>query len=467
MRRLGRSRASDALRSRTHAFVVYGRCFGYIQCIQTPLVLTLYTPSLMVAISELPDSLLRIARLLSVALLLGCAEDAPPAQPSKSAAPMERVLSDEERGDQLVRAGRYGEAVQAYRRASRELSATAELYRKLAQAHALNQELPAAVRVYEQAIDRQADFAKARTELAVLLTRLDRPADALEQLERAVRDRPDYAWAHMVLGLMRFRQGDYEAAIAAQRRAIAAVPDYAEAWFNLGEVYLKQNAYAEAEEAFRRAVASDSTAARFHNGLGRSYYQRRDYATAALAFERAVQLDSLFARARFNLGNSRLRMGDKDEGRRQLALYRALEEQENRISILLNTLMTYPDSATVYHDLAIMYSQRGQWAEAHARYLQAIARDASFAPSYHNLGNLYMRNGALDQAERLFQQALRADSTYVLAHLALGNAQMLQKRFDRAMASFRSGLRYDPQNATLRRNLAVAQDIAAQARGER
>ncbi len=449
-----------------HAFVVCVRCFGYIKCIQTPLVLTLYTPSLMVAISKLPDFSLRAAWLLLTALLLGCAQDVPPSEQASRAVPVGRAQLDEERGDKLMRAGRYGEAVQSYGRASGALSATPELYRKLAEAHALNQELPAAVRVYEQAIEMQTDFAKARTELAVLLTRLDRPAEALEQLERAVRDRPDYAWAHMVLGLMRFRQGDYEAAIAAQRRALAAVPDYAEAWFNLGEVYLKQNAYAEAEEAFRRAVASDSTAARFYNGLGRSHYQRRDYAEAALAFERAVGLDSLFARARFNLGNSLLRMGDKGEGRRQLALYKSLEEQENRISILLNTLMTYPDSATVYHDLAIVYGQRGQWSEAHARYLQAIARDSSFAPSYHNLGNLYMRNGALDQAVRLFQRALRADSTYVLAHLALGNAQMLQKRFDRAMASFRSGLRHDPQNATLQRNLAVAEDIAAQARRE-
>lgn len=426
-------------------------------------VLTIFS-SQMVATSKLAFWPLSLVCLPFFVALLGCGEDIQPVSESATADRSNRTQEMEKRGDQLLRAGRYREAVLAYRNASEQLGATAETYRKLAGAHALNQELPEAVRVYEQAIALRPGFSKARTELALLLVRLDRPEDARAQLNRAILDRPDYAWAHMTLGLIHFRQGAYDAAIASHEQAIAAVPDYAEAWFNLGEVYLKQNRYEQAEAAMHRAVDADSTTARFHNGLGRSYYLRRDYAQAAAAFSSAVQLDSLFARARFNLGNSLLRMGDKREGRRQLGLYKDLEEQENRISILQNTLMTYPDSATVYHDLATVYSQRGQLSEAHARYLQAIQRDTTFAPSYHNLGNLYLRRGAFDQALRLFGQALRADSTYALAHLAMGNTLMLTKQFDRALGHFHIGLRHDPDNVTLQRNLSVARDIVNSAR---
>ena len=399
-----------------------------------------------------------------LAVLLGCAEEIQPVSESVTRVRSNRIHEMEKRGDQFVLAGRYRDAVLAYKKATDGLGATAEIYRKLAEAHALNQELPEAVRVFEQAIALRSDFSKARTELALLLTRLDRPEDARAQLNQAIRDRPDYAWAHMVLGLIHFRQGSYDEAIVSHERAIAAVPDYAEAWFNLGEVYLKQNKYESAEAAMRRAVSEDSTAARFHNGLGRSYYLRRKYARAAKAFSHAVWIDSLFARARFNLGNSLLRMGEKREGRRQLGLYKELEKQESRISTLLNTLMTYPDSATVYHDLATVYSQRGQLSEAHARYLQAIQRDSTFAPSYHNLGNLYLRRGAYDRALSLFDRALRADSTYALAHLAMGNTLMLNKQFDRALEHFHSGLRHDPNNVTLQRNLSVARDIIKSAR---
>jgi|GEM_PF-578035 len=427
------------------------------------LVLTIFS-SQMVAISKRVSWLFYFFCPLLFALLLGCADDKEFVPEPVTSVRRSQIQEMEERGDRFMRAGRYLDAVLAYRKASDELGATAETYRKLAEAHALNQELPEAVRVYEKAITLSPGFSKARTELALLLTRLDRPEDARVQLDLAIRSRPDYAWAHMVLGLIHFRQGSFDEAIASHKQAIAAVPDYAEAWFNLGEAYLKKNEYEPAEAAMRRAVDSDSTTARFFNGLGRSYYLRREYAQAADAFFRAVRLDSLFARARFNLGNSLLRMGEKEEGRRQLGLYKELEEQENRISILLNTLMTYPDSATVYHDLATVYSQRGQLSEAHARYLQAIQRDSSFAPSYHNLGNLYLRRGAFDQALRLFDRALRADSTYVLAHLAMGNTLMLNKQFDRALEHFRSGLRHDPHNVTLQRNLSVARDIANSAR---
>ena len=281
-------------------------------------------------------------------------------------------------GDRSMRAGHYGEAAAHYQRAVDQKATSAVLYRKLAEAHAKNEALPAAVRAYEQAIALAPSYAKTRTELAILFTRLDRYDDALALLEQTVREQPDRARAHMVLGLLHAREGRYPAAIAAYQRAVAAVPSYGEAWFNLGEAYLKQNDYAAAEQAFSRAVAADTTSAQFRNGLGRSHYLRRDYAAAAAEFRRAVRLDSLFAQARFNLGNTLLRSGQKEAGRHQLALYKRLDEEEDRIAMLKNTLATHPDAAGVYHDLAVVYGQRGQQREARIRYLQALDRDSCF-----------------------------------------------------------------------------------------
>lgn len=73
----------------------------------------------------------------------------------------------------------------------------------------------------------------------------------------------------------------------------------------------------------------------------------------------------------------------------------------------------------------------------------------------------------MKEAVRKFQQALRADSTYALSHLALGNTHMLRRQYDLAIDRFRRGLRFDPDNARLRRNLAVAQEIMAKSRDGR
>ena len=175
-----------------------------------------------------------------------------------------------------------------------------------------------------------------------------------------------------------------------------------------------------------------------------------------------MRLDSLFAQARFNLGNALLRSGQKEAGRRQLALYKRLDEEEDRIAMLKNTLATHPDDAGAYHDLAVVYGQRGQQREARIRYLQALDRNPAFAPAHHNLGNIHFRRGEMAAAEQRFRQALQADSTYALAHLGLGNIQMLRKQYDRAIASFRRGLRHQPDHPKLRRNLAAAEQIAAQ-----
>ena len=204
--------------------------------------------------------------------------------------------------------------------------------------------------------------------------------------------------------------------------------------------------------------------AKYRNGLATSYYRRREYAAAVGELTRAVRLDSLYAPARFNLGNALLRIGRREEGRRQLDLYRRLEEQERGISSLKNTLLTTPDQATVYHDLGMIYSRRGQYDQAQIHYMQAISRDTSFAPSYHNLGNIQLRQGRFEAALDLFRRALQADSTYVLSYLALGNVQMRLQQVPLALASYLYGLRFAPDDLRLQRNVALARRILATAR---
>jgi tetratricopeptide (TPR) repeat protein len=371
----------------------------------------------------------------------------------------EPAETNETFGDRLLGEGRYYSAVQAYELAVRRQPKWADLHRKLARAYAMDERLPQAVEAYERAIALRTNFAKARTELAILLIRLDRHDDAVQTLEQAIELDPGYAWAHMSLGLIHASKGRYDQATTAYRHAIEALPEYGEAWFNLGQVHLKKKDHEAAEEAFNKAVAADSTAARYRNGLATSYYRRREYAAAAAELVKAVRLDSLYAKARFNLGNALLRTGKRDEGRRQLDLYRRLEEEEREIAAMKNTLLTAPDRAEIYHDIGAAYARRGQFSQAQSRYLQAIARDSTFAPSYHNLGNIKLREGQVSKAIRLFRSALRADSTYVLSHLALGNAHMRSRQVSQALESYRRGLLIDPNNPRLQRNAAMAEQI--------
>ena len=70
--------------------------------------------------------------------------------------------------------GRYRAAVKAYELAVRRQPEAPDRQRKLAAAYVADEQLPEAVRAYERAISLRTDYAKARTELAILLIRLDR-----------------------------------------------------------------------------------------------------------------------------------------------------------------------------------------------------------------------------------------------------------------------------------------------------
>ena len=117
-----------------------------------------------------------------------------------SPAPSPQIDKSASSGDRLMSQGRYGEALQAYRRAAKRRPEAAEIQRKLAAAYAKNEHLAQAVTAYEKAIDLDPDHAKARTKLAILFTRLDRYEEAFAMLEETIELRPDYAWAHLVLG---------------------------------------------------------------------------------------------------------------------------------------------------------------------------------------------------------------------------------------------------------------------------
>ena len=101
--------------------------------------------------------------------------------------------------------------------------------------------------------------------------------------------------------------------------------------------------------------------------MSRTAFGRGWYTQAGPERTRAGRLDSLDARARFHLGNALLRTGKREEGRRQLQLYRRLEEEERGISAMKNMLLTAPDRAEIYHDMGIVLARRGQYEQARAR----------------------------------------------------------------------------------------------------
>ena len=141
---------------------------------------------------------------------------------------------------------------------------------------------------------------------------------------------------------------------------------------------------------------------------------------------------------------------------------RELDDQERRIYGLEVTILQDPERATLYHDLAVIHTKRGETEKARRRYIQAVLRDSNYAAAYHNLGTIQLRRGQLREAMGLYRRALRADSTYVLAYRSLGNVYMRMRQVSAAINTFESGLRLEPDNEDLLNRARIAREILAE-----
>ncbi|HZB47237.1 MAG TPA: tetratricopeptide repeat protein, partial [Pyrinomonadaceae bacterium] len=181
-----------------------------------------------------------------------------------------------------------------------------------------------AVEAFREAVLYQPDHGDAHFSLGHALYDLGRWAEAAESFKRAVALDPKDTEAFNYLGAAYFRQGLYDRAIEAYKGAILVKPNLADVRYNIanafyklgryepallyykevsyigsrsaqlfndmGVAYAEWGRYAEATDAFKRATGQDSDDAYAHNNLALSYFFQGQHEEAAKAFERATRL---------------------------------------------------------------------------------------------------------------------------------------------------------------------------------
>ncbi|HEU4692907.1 MAG TPA: tetratricopeptide repeat protein, partial [Vicinamibacterales bacterium] len=149
--------------------------------------------------------------------------------------------------------------------------------------------------------------------------------------------------AYARIGRIRHAQFDLDGAVSAYRRRVDLTPNDAVSHLDLGDVYRAQDRLDDALAEYLIAAILDSTsiralatAAQIHAAAG------RDDAAVRL-LRRAVMLDATHLEARYALGRALMRLGQNEEGRRELQVFEQLQQkamqderrrfQENQIKI--------------------------------------------------------------------------------------------------------------------------------------
>jgi Tfp pilus assembly protein PilF len=141
-------------------------------------------------------------------------------------------------GDEHSGAGRYQEALDAYRKALDVDPDSVTAYNGIGVVSTRMKRYDEAVASYDQALRRDPDSAWTRSNLGLAYLEMRKYPEAIETLRQAVKSMPDLSVAHLNLGIAYAKTEQYRAAAASYQEAIRLSPSLADAYFGLGLVYL-------------------------------------------------------------------------------------------------------------------------------------------------------------------------------------------------------------------------------------
>jgi serine/threonine protein kinase/Flp pilus assembly protein TadD len=275
-----------------------------------------------------------------------------------------------------------------------------------------------AVGLFEQAIEKDQNFALAYTGLADASLRMyDESKETIwaqkatlsaQQAERLSNNLPE---VHLSLGSVYRTTGKYTQAVSELKRALELAPNSDAAYRNLGDAYSASGQSDEAIAAYQKAVAANSYYWTNHTALGYAYMGLGDNAKALPEFEKVIEIA--------------------------------------------------PDSPMGYEGVGSVYLREGKWGEAIPQYQKALTI-APDSPTYSNLGtaNFFLKN--YDQATKMYEKAVEMtpNNEELLGNLGdsyrwSGHSDQAATAYGKAISLAFQQLQINPRSATIMGDLGL------------
>jgi tetratricopeptide (TPR) repeat protein len=169
--------------------------------------------------------------------------------------------------------------------------------------------IPEALDHARRAVDLAPNFAEARNDLGVGLTRTGDPTAGIAEFQRSLALKPTYDEAENNWGIAEAQRGNLAEAMKHYQRALDLNPDYADVHVNIGNLLVREHREDEAIPHYAEAlrIRPDDADAHFNWGVALAQDQKYDdaiahfrtavairpnFAVAQQYIERAMRLDS-------------------------------------------------------------------------------------------------------------------------------------------------------------------------------
>jgi tetratricopeptide (TPR) repeat protein len=267
-----------------------------------------------------------------------------------------------------------------------------------------------------QAEQRQSDIIQS-THLSNQSLELAKQGDftkAVATARQAIQLQPDNGIAHYNLGLLLADSGDLPSAIAEVRKAISLSPMRPSLYTSLANMQQKANNRAAAIDSLQHALLLDPinprTATLLREFEADPSAAKQEVATGKpLPFVYGATEDT--ASGHFAFATDLSRQGD---------LHGAVGE-------LLYSLTLEPARGDIRYNLAVAYTQLGQYESAELELRKVLFVDASSVPTHIALGTLLLQNKDVSDAATEFRNALTLEPDNKQAPQLLSQCQIAAK----------------------------------------
>jgi tetratricopeptide (TPR) repeat protein len=250
--------------------------------------------------------------------------------------------------------------------------------------------------LFEQAIDKDANFALAYAGLADASLRLygeskesiwaEKATLAAQRAEQLSSSLPE---VHLSLGSVYSTTGKNAQAVTELKQALALAPNSDEAYRLLGDAYRANGQTEEAIAAYEKAVAVNAYFWMNHNALGQALSDTGDSAKALAAFQKVTELAADNPIGYENIGTTYFKEGKWSEA----------------IPFFQKALLVGPDSIT-YSNLGTAYFFLKNYGEAVKMFEKATEMTPNNEVLFGNLADAYRWSGHSDQANAAYDKAI-------------------------------------------------------------
>ena len=142
---------------------------------------------------------------------------------------------------------------------------------------------------------------------------------AIAEFETAAKANPTLPFIHFNLGVAHLRKQEYSQAREEFLKDVAVEPDLALNYDQLGEMYWQMQDDASAEKSYREAIRLDARLVTSYLGLAKIYQRQQKYAAVVAENDKALKLDQARSEADYIRGQALLRLGRKEEAKKEMA----------------------------------------------------------------------------------------------------------------------------------------------------